>query len=96
MTPEIFFHKGRTPQMEERERSRRMVLADIAANLETILRGPIPITLSPCETKRVYELRQELERQEAVAGEVWSRLPGSLRAAIVEHYAKEGMGVTAK
>ena len=96
LTPEIFFHKGRTPQMEDRERSRRMVLADIAANLETILRGPIPITLSPWETKRVYELRQELERQEAVAGEVWSRLPGSLRAAIVEHYAKEGMGVTAK
>jgi hypothetical protein len=82
--------------MEERERSRRMVLADIAANLETILRGPIPITLSPWETKRVYELRQELERQETVAGEVWSRLPSSLRAAIVEHYAEENMGVTAK
>ena len=73
-----------------------MVLADIAANLETILQGPIPITLPPWETKRVYELRQELERQETVAGKVWSRLPSSLRAAIVEHYAEENMGVTAK
>jgi hypothetical protein len=88
LTPELFFHKGRTPQMEERERSRRMVLADIAANLPVILQGPIPIHLSEWETKRVYELRQELMQQEATAIDIWSRLPSSLRAAIIEREAE--------
>ena len=88
LTPEIFFHKGRTPQMEERERSRRMVLADIAANLPALLAGPIQIHLSEWETKRVYELRQEMERQESTAVDVWSRLPSSLRAAIIERDAQ--------
>ena len=55
----------------------------------------IPIHLSEWETRRVWELRQEMERQETVAGEVWSRLPSSLRAAIIEHYAEEGMEVAA-
>lgn len=89
LTPEIFFHKGRTPQMEERERSRRMVLADIATNLAAILQGPIQIHLSEWETKRVYELRQEMERQEATAVDIWSRLPSSLRAAIIERETQE-------
>lgn len=89
LTPEIFFHKGRTPQMGERERSRRMVLADIAANLPALLAGPIQIHLSEWETKRVYELRQELMEQEATAVDVWSRLPSSLRAAIIEREAQE-------
>ena len=88
LTPEIFFHKGRTPQMIERERSRRMVLADIAANLPTLLAGPIQIHLSEWETKRVHELRQEMKRQEATAVDVWSRLPSSLRAAIIEQEAQ--------
>lgn len=88
LTPEIFFHKGRTPQMIERERSRRMVLADIAANLPALLAGPIQIHLSEWETKRVYELRQEMERMEATAVDVWSRLPSSLRAAIIEQEAQ--------
>ena len=88
LTPEIFFHKGRTPQMIERERSRRMVLADIAANLPALLAGPIQIHLSEWETKRVYELRQEMERMEATAVDVWSRLPSSLRAAIIEQEAE--------
>ena len=89
LTPEIFFHKGRTPQMDERERSRRMVLADIAANLPALLAGPIQIHLSEWETRRVYELRQELMEQEATAVDVWSRLPSSLRAAIIEREAQE-------
>lgn len=89
LTPEIFFHKGRTPQMDERERSRRMVLADIATNLPALLAGPIQIHLSEWETKRVYELRQEMERQEATAIDVWSRLPSTLRAAIIEQEAQE-------
>jgi hypothetical protein len=33
------------------------------------------------------ELRWELERQEATAGAVWSRLPAELRTAIIEHAA---------
>lgn len=89
LSPEIFYHKGRTPQMEDRERSRRMVLADIARNLPALLAGPIRIHLSEWETKRVWELRQELERQEATAEDVWSRLPSSLRAAIIEHEAQQ-------
>jgi hypothetical protein len=65
-----------------------MVLADIAANLPVILQGPIPIHLSEWETKRVYELRQELMQQEATAIDIWSRLPSSLRAAIIEREAE--------
>ena len=75
--------------MIERERSRRMVLADIAANLPALLAGPIQIHLSEWETKRVHELRQEMERMEATAVDVWSRLPSSLRAAIIEQETRE-------
>ncbi len=87
LTPEIFYHRGRTPQMEERERNRRMVLLEIARDLPLLLAGPLPVHLSAWEAKRVMELRWELERQEATAGAVWSRLPAELRTAIIEQAA---------
>lgn len=84
LTPEIFYHKGRTDLMIERERSRKMLLADIAANLPAILAGPLPLTLSDWEAKRVMQLRYEMQREAATASEVWSRLPEAVRLAIIE------------
>lgn len=84
LTPELFYHKGRTELMVERERSRKMLLADIAANLPDILAGPLPLTLSDWEAKRVVALRQEMLSQQATAAAVWSRLPEAVRLAILE------------
>lgn len=84
LTPEIFYHKGRTDLMIERERSRKMILTDIAANLPTILAGPLALTLSDWEAKRVMQLRYEMQREAATAAEVWSRLPEAVRLAIIE------------
>lgn len=83
-TPEIFYQKQRTGIAIERERSRKMLLSDIAANLPEVLAGPLPITLSDWEAKRVTALRQEMQRQESTAQEVWSRLPEVVRLAILE------------
>lgn len=93
LTPELFYWKGRTPQMEERARSRRMILTDIAANLPTVLAGEIPIRLAEWEAKIVWNLRQQMLAEEITAAEVWSRLPGSLRAAIVEREVGEEMEI---
>lgn len=83
-TPEIFYQKQRTGVALERERSRKMLRADIAANLPDVLAGPLPITLSDWEAKRVTALRREMQRQETTAQEVWSRLPEAVRLAILE------------
>ena len=83
-TPEIFYQKQRTDLSIERERSRKMLLADIAANLPTILAGPLALTLSDWEAKRVMQLRYEMQREAATAAEVWSRLPEAVRLAIIE------------
>ena len=91
LTPEIFYFKSRTGQMIERERSRKMILGDIARNLPELLAGPLQLNLSTWEAKRVLELRAEMQRQEATAGAVWSRLPAEVRAAILEHATQENL-----
>lgn len=88
-TPEIFYQKQRTGIAIERERSRKMLLADIAANLPDVLAGPLSITLSDWEAKRVMQLRHEMQRQQATAAEVWSRLPEPVRLAILEKASGE-------
>ena len=88
-TPEIFCARSRTDAQIERERSRKMILTDIAANLPAILAGPLPLTLSDWEAKRVMQLRYEMQRQQATAAEVWSRLPEVVRAAILENQSTE-------
>ena len=75
--------------MIERERSRKMILADIAANLPGILAGPLPLHLSEWEAKRVMQLRQEMLDQQATAAAVWSRLPEVVRLAILENQSSE-------
>lgn len=82
---ETFYHKGRTWVMEDRERSRQMILGDIAANLNEWINGRFPVKLSDYETKRVRQLRQEMIAQEKQAAEVWALLPASLQAAILEN-----------
>lgn len=84
-TPNIFYHKGRTPQMIERERSRKMILRDIAAHLPELLKAPFPVNLSNYEAKRVMQLRYEMEREERTAREVWESLPEELQIAIIEN-----------
>lgn len=82
---EIFFHKGRTPQMEERERMRRLVLQDIAMHLSEVLRGPIQIDLPAWEARRVAEMVQKIETESITAQEVWAHLPIRLQLAILEN-----------
>lgn len=94
LTPEIFYHKGRTDLMIERERSRKMILTAIAANLPTILAGPLSLTLSEWEAKRVMQLRYEMQREAATAAEVWSRLPEVVRLAILEKETGEHIDLT--
>lgn len=80
-----FYHKGRTWLMEERERTRRGILLDIAAHLEEHLAGPFPIRLSDYDARRVWKLRRELQQGEKQANDVWAMLPEALQAAIIEN-----------
>jgi len=89
VTPEIFYHRGRTAAMVERERSRKMLLADIAASLPEILAGPLPLNLPDWEAKRVARLRQDMIDQQSTAAEVWSRLPDEVRIAILDNQQQD-------
>lgn len=80
----IFYKKGRTWAMEDRERMRRFRLADLAASLEFWLNGPIRIDLSRYEAKRVTELRQRMKTESLQAAEVWQNLPDILKNSILD------------
>jgi demethoxyubiquinone hydroxylase (CLK1/Coq7/Cat5 family) len=81
---ETFFHKGRTPQMEERERMRRWMLLDIAMHLAEFLAGPLNLDLSEWEAKRVAKLVQNMRDGEVSAQEVWEGLSPTLQVAVLE------------
>lgn len=81
---ETFFHKGRTPQMEERERMRRWLLMDIAMHLAEFLSGPLNLSLPEWEAKRVARLVQRMKDGEVAAQEVWATLPAKIQVAILE------------
>lgn len=89
LTPELFYHHGHTGLMIERERTRRLLLADIAANLTEYLAGPFPLRLSDWEARRVARLHRELQQQQLTAAEVWSRLPAAVRTAILNTQKQE-------
>lgn len=81
---ETFFHKGRTPQMEERERMRRWLLMDIATHLSEFLSGPLNLSLPEWEAKRVARLVERMKEGEVAAQEVWASLPAKIQVAILE------------
>lgn len=81
---ETFFHKGRTPQMAERERMRRWLLMDIATHLSEFLSGPLNLSLPEWEAKRVARLVERMKEGEVVAQEVWAALPAKIQVAILE------------
>jgi hypothetical protein len=81
----LFWHRGRTWRMEDRERMRRLQLVDLAAHLDEWLNAPIAIELSKYDAKRVSDLRQRMHRESLQATEIWSALPESLRIAILEN-----------
>lgn len=89
LTKEIFYHKGRTWVMEERERVRRMALLDIALHLSDYLAGPLPLVLSEWEAKRVMALRDELKLGDRDARSVWAALPEALQVQIIEQAGVE-------
>lgn len=83
-TPETFWHKGRTPQMEERERMRRWLLLDIAMHLEEFLAGPIQIDLPAWQAQRVAAMVREIRAGTRHAQDVWTELPPVVQVAILE------------
>ncbi len=89
VTKEIFYHKGRTWLMEERERARRLMLLDIAAHLPEILAGPLPVVLSEWEARRVMSMRDELQQGDRDARSVWAALPEMLQVEIIERAGVE-------
>lgn len=81
---ETFFHKGRTPQMEERERMRRWMLLDIAMHLREFLAGPLNLDLPEWEAKRVAKLVQNMHAGELSAEDVWATLSPKIQVAVLE------------
>lgn len=85
LTESIFWHRGRTWRMSDRERMRRFQLVELAAHLEEWLNAPITIKLNNYEAKRVTELRYRMSQESMQAAEVWAALPESLQNAILEN-----------
>lgn len=90
---ETFFHKGRTPQMEERERMRRWLLMDIANHLPEFLAGPLNLHLPEWEARRVADLVQSMKAGQLAAQELWATLPVKVQIAVLEsdptHWLRE-------
>ena len=80
----IFYHKGRTWRMEDRERMRRFQLADLAASIDQWVNGVIKIDLSRYEAKRVFELNKRMQGEAVQAAEVWQNLPDALKNSILD------------
>lgn len=85
----VFWHRGRTWRMHDRERMRRLHLVELAAHLDEWLNAPIAINLSRYEAQRVSDLRQRMKQQSMQAAEVWAALPESLQLLILENEGVE-------
>jgi len=85
LSESIFWHRGRTWRMEDRERMRRLQLVELAAHLEEWINAPISIPLNNYEARRITELRQRMKEESMQAAEVWAALPEALQAAFLEN-----------
>lgn len=85
LTESIFWHRGRTWRMSDRESMRRFQLVELAAHLKEWVNAPIAIKLNNYESKRVMELRYRMEQESMQAAEIWAALPESLQNAILEN-----------
>lgn len=85
LTESIFWHRGRTWRMSDRERMRRFQLIELAAHLEEWINAPITIKLNNYEAKRVTELRYRMSQESMRVAEVWAALPESLQNAILDN-----------
>lgn len=81
----VFWHRGRTWRMEDRERMRRLDLQQFALHLDDLVNGHFAIKLSSYEAHRVIEIRQKFEAQAITARDVWSALPETLQMSILEN-----------
>lgn len=85
LTESIFWRRGRTWRMSDREQMRRFQLVELAAHLKEWINAPITIKLNNYEAKRVTELRYRMSQESMQAAEVWAALPESLQNAILDN-----------
>lgn len=88
LTEPVFWHRGRTWRMEDREQMRRLQLVDLAAHIEEWLNAPLTISLNSYEAKRVTELRFRMKNESLQAAEVWAALPETVQMALIEEEIK--------
>lgn len=81
----IFWHKGRTWAMEDRERMRRFHLRDIALHLDAFVKSLLYVDLSHYEAERVMQLHQRLAENQEQAAEVWQSLPDTVKQFILDN-----------
>ena len=79
----VFWHKGRTWQMSDRERMRRFQLRDIAIHLDAFVRSPLYVELSSYEAGRVMQLHAQIAEDEGRALEVWEALPNTVKMCLL-------------
>ncbi len=85
----IFWHKGRTWQMSDRERMRRFQLRDIAIHLDAFVKSPLYVELSSYEAGRVMQLHAQIAVNQEQALEVWEALPNTVKQFILENKGVE-------
>ncbi len=81
----IFWHKGQTWQMADRERMRRFQLRDIAMHLDAFVKSPLYVDLSSYEAGRVMQLHDQIAVNQEQALEVWEALPTTVKQFILEN-----------
>ncbi len=81
----VFWHKGRTWAMEDRERMRRFHLRDIALHLDAFVKSQLYVDLSSYEAERVMQLHAQLAVNQEQALEVWEALPNTVKQFILEN-----------
>ena len=85
----VFWHKGRTWQMSDRERMRRFQLRDIAIHLDAFVKSPLYVELSSYEAGRVMQLHAQIAVNQEQALEVWEALPNTVKQFILENKGVE-------
>lgn len=84
-----FYFRGMTEAMQLRERMRRFTLLELAATLKQITAGPVQLTFSEYDAKRIVNTRIKMDRE----GLQWAdleALPETLQATLLAYYEMKG------